>query len=173
MEARASISGNEKQQLIPFLSVLVLSIITSCSALANHAPEDFCHVNNFQNSQPNLFQPLLHYMKNMTDEEFYSHLEWGRPFVVSGVTKGWRANEKWDVKYFRQVFSNFELFSSTFATNASPVFEDSFQEDVYFGIFLNNAELSRCLAMDYSYPSFIPTELQMQGNSTLTKGCDS
>lgn len=160
----------QQHQLVPFPSALVAALLslTNCIALAlcsNHAPEDFCYVNNFQNSQPHFFQPLLHIenLGEITEEEFYSHLEWGRPFVVHGVTKGWRANEKWDVNYFRQAFSEFELFSSTFSTNASPVFEDSLQEDVYFGIFLNNAELARHLAMDYNYPCFIPTQLQMQG----------
>ena len=127
---------------------------------------DFCHVNNFGPSQT-VFHPLsLTCSEELSEEKMHAYMEWGRPFAVSGVTQGWKANEKWSEDYFREVFSNFELFSSTFATNASPVFQSVPQEDVYFGIFLNDAKLSGRLADDYVYPSFIPLPLKMQGTVT-------
>ena len=156
------------------LSIVVTSLLSliSCTVStfsSNSTPEDFCHVNDFNNSQT-LFHPLhLTNIEDMTEKEFFSHLEWGRPFVVHGVTKGWRANQKWNAEYFRHVFSNFELFSSTFATTVSPVFESAPQEDVYFGIFLNDVKLSGLLAEDYNYPSFVPTQLKMQGKISTHK----
>ncbi len=163
--------------LIIGVSTLVTALLSvlSCTALAfssssTPAPEqDFCYVNDFSNSQVQ-FHPLnLTNLGDVTEEGFFADLEWGRPFVVRGVTEGWKANKKWDVEYFRHVFSDFELFSSTFATNASPVFESaSPQEDVYFGIFLNDAKLAAFLAEDYVYPSFVPPHLKMQGKVQST-----
>lgn len=131
------------------------------SSSVHNDQEDFCHINDFDSSRV-AYQPIkLH--SSMEDAVFYSYLELGKPFGVCQVTKKWKANEKWDDNYFKNIFSNFELFSSTFATNVSPRFETVSRRDVYYGIFLNDKNLAGFLANDYSYPSFIPRELKMQG----------
>lgn len=108
---------------------------------------------------------------SLTLEAFYHSMELGKPFCVSGVAKDWQASQKWSEDYFRSVFSEFELFSSTFATNSSPVFESVHREDVYYGIFLNDRGLASFLAADYSYPKFIPQELAMQGGGAIINIC--
>lgn len=132
--------------------------------------EDFCHINDFNNSETT-YQPMQFYphMDNVTDKAFSHHVELGRPFAVGGVTVDWMASQKWTDGYFRSIFSDFELFSSTFATNSSPVFEAHSRRDVYYGIFLNDRNLADFIASDYSYPRFIPKDLVLQGRCFYTR----
>ena len=102
-------------------------------------------------------------MGDVTQTMFYQHADYGRPFVVRGVTKDWTASEKWTEEYFRTTFYNYELFSSTFATNSSPLLDDGSRGDVYYGIFVNDQELAEYLAADYSYPQFIPRNFIVSG----------
>lgn len=125
---------------------------------------DFCHINDF-NSSTITYQSLKTTItKDVTETAFFTNAELGQPFAVSGVGGTWKASTKWNEEYFKNVFSDFELFSSTFATNASPVFGSAPQENIYYGIFLNDKSLADLLANDYTYPSFIPQELNMQGS---------
>ncbi len=131
---------------------------------AQNTSHPFCHVNNFTASEE-VFQHLECINVEHVSESFLSHrVEYGIPFVVSGVTKNWRANTRWTSDYFKEVFSDLELFSSTFATNVSPVF-DSFvnEREIYYGIFLNDRRAADTLALDYTYPSFIPPHMRVQG----------
>lgn len=126
--------------------------------------EDFCHINDF-NSSSTVYQSLHAYpsMEEVTKTTFFNHVELGTPFAVAGVTENWRAKVKWTDGYFRSVFSGFELFSSTFATNSSPTFEPHSRRDVYYGIFINDRNLADFIAQDYSYPAFIPKHLIVSG----------
>ena len=105
-------------------------------------------------------------LEDVADTMVFHHLEYGKPFVVSGVTRHWKANVKWSAEYFKEVFSEFELFSSTFATNVTPVFDIVDDQDVYYGIFLNDRKAAESVAEDYVFPSFIPPHLKVQGNSS-------
>ncbi len=142
--------------------VVVMLFLTLRSAYNCHNI-DFCHINNFNYSKKDYY--YLDLVDGVSQEELYESMELGRPFAVSGVTKEWKATSKWNSKYFRSIFSNVELFSSTFATNTSPVFDAKSPDDrgIYYGIFLNDRDLADHLADDYSYPKFIPEELRMQG----------
>lgn len=134
---------------------------------------DLCHVNDFNATTTttgttttyNLIQ--LVNIEDMTPTVLLKNMEQGQPFCVKGVTEGWKAKERWTEEHFRSVFASFELFSSTFATNASPVFGSSprSDRDVYYGIFVNDNHLAQVLAEDYSYPTFIPQDLKVQGRT--------
>lgn len=138
----------------------VLLMIQLAVPLPGH---DFCYINEFENSTIS-YSKLKALHSGNVRELLRENMEHGQLFVVSDVTNGWKANHRWTHEYFKSLFSNFELFSSTFATNVTPVFEhDSHQEDVYFGIFINDPSLANLLASDYSYPDFIPPELRIQG----------
>ena len=77
----------------------------------------------------------------------------GLPLVVSHVTHNWKANEKWDHKYFEKLFGGSELFSSTFSTLSAPeFFVNQSMKEIYFGAFCKLFQSS------YQYPSFILVE---------------
>ena len=131
---------------------------------------DFCYFNDFNSMTIAYHKIEKTRIDNFTGAAFYKSVEFGIPFVISGVTDGWKANTKWDNLYFKKVFQNFELFSSTFATNASPVFDSVPNDDrIYYGIFINDRGLADMLAEDYDYPPFIPHELKIQGSHTMKK----
>lgn len=124
---------------------------------------DFCHVNDFKASSI-YFKPILYAdIKDVTPAVLLSYAELGQPFVVRNVANEWRAREKWSEQYFQTVFANFELFSSTFATNVSPIFDSLSSKNVYYGIFINDKKLADFMSGDYNYPNFIPEQLKMQG----------
>lgn len=156
--------------LLSILPILSYQYSTpQLSSDGNTHPEDhshlkFCHVNNFSVSN-DTYKMEFTRVNDLTVSFFAESMNLGRPFVVSGVTHNWRANSKWDSDYFRNAFSNFELFSSTFATNTSPMFDNSGVNDryVYYGIFLNDRSVADLIADDYIYPNFIPSHLRMQG----------
>lgn len=126
---------------------------------------DFCHINDFNASDIHYSPIPIAHIKDVTEAMLLSYAEIGQPFVVRNVTDEWKAKERWTGQYFRTLFANFELFSSTFATNASPVFDPnlSSEKDVYYGIFINDQKLADFMAEDYVYPMFIPEMLKMQG----------
>ena len=148
---------------------LILLPIFSHSIINDYAPlnqsrenVDFCHINDFNSLTDLTFEHIVP-TPGATPAVLLSHMERGEPFVVSGVTEGWRAREKWSETYFEEIFANVELFSSTFATNMSPVFQQSSRKDIYYGIFLNDRGLAEFLSKDYTYPNFVPHRLKIQG----------
>ena len=152
--------------------LVVVFITTIVDVTLAQFHEDFCHINDF-NSSKTVYQSLHMYanMEEVTETIFSGHVELGRPFAVSGVTERWRAKDKWTDGYFRSVFSGFELFSSTFATNSSPTFEPHSRRDVYYGIFINDRSLADFIAQDYSYPAFIPKHLIVPGIRYNSETC--
>jgi hypothetical protein len=125
---------------------------------------DFCHVNDFDAPSSILYQSIpLTDIENVTAAVLLSYAEVGQPFVVRNIAREWKAREKWNEQYFQTIFADFELFSSTFATNASPVFGSLPKRDVYYGIFINDKKLADFMSGDYMYPRFIPEELHVQG----------
>ena len=134
------------------------------SYYSQNISQQFCHVNDFSGSSEAYDRLESTHIEDVNDSFVAHNVECGRPFVVSAVTRDWKANEKWDSDYFKSVFSDFELFSSTFATNVSPVFDSTLDEkDMYYGIFLNDRSVAEVVSADYKYPSFIPHHLRMQG----------
>ena len=127
----------------------------------SHQGSEFCYVNSFEQSEQ--FRPII--AVPVTRELVEKHADIGQPFVVSGVTRGWDATSKWNHSYFEEVFQEFALFSSTFATDKSPHFSvsRSVSLDVYYGIFLNDRKLADLVAGDYRYPEFIPSEWRVAG----------
>ena len=125
---------------------------------------DFCHVNDF-GAPSTSYKPIPYAdVRDVTPGVLLSYAETGQPFVVRNVANEWKAREKWNERYFQTVFANFELFSSTFATNASPTFDSVLpKKDVYYGIFINDKELAGFMSEDYEYPWFVPNNLRMQG----------
>jgi len=136
---------------------------SSSSYFSQNASRLFCHVNNFAASDEDFLKLESTSIEDVTDTMVLHHVEYGKPFVVSGVTQHWRANLRWTAEYFKEAFSELELFSSTFATNASPVFGMGDDRDVYYGIFLNDRKAAESVAEDFVFPSFIPPHLRVQG----------
>ena len=125
---------------------------------------EFCYINGFDRSD--YFRTVTSTSLGRTDEEFVRKcMHSGQPFVVSGVTKNWPANWKWNHAYFEEIFQSHKLFSSTFSTTKSPQFSESPSDDVYFGIFLNDRQLAEVVAGDYSYPDFIPEDWRLTGGA--------
>ena len=124
---------------------------------------DFCHKNAFTPSSK--FETLYKTpLDAVTLDHVIEKMNNGLPFVVSHLTHDWAANEKWDHKYFEELFGNSELFSSTFSTLTAPRFSSNqSSEEVYFGVFLNDEKLSKLLQPDYQYPGFIPDEWRSVG----------
>ena len=121
---------------------------------------EFCYVNDFD--APGVhFTPLL-VEAEATLESVTRAVDEGRPFVVGGVTRGWAATGKWSHSYFKELFKNSRLFSSTFSTAKAPRFGDK-DTQTYFGIFLNDPALAELVAMDYGYPDFIPPGWRVRG----------
>ena len=125
---------------------------------------DFCHINDFSASSIHYSPIPIVGVEDVTGAVLLSFADIGQPFAVRNVTNGWKARERWTEQYFGTVFANFELFSSTFTTNVSPIFDPlSSEKDVYYGIFINDQKLADSMAEDYIYPVFIPEKLKMQG----------
>ena len=61
---------------------------------------DFCHVNDFNHSDITYGELDIIELENLTSKMFHKFMDLGQPFVVSGVTNGWRANQKWESGYF-------------------------------------------------------------------------
>lgn len=156
------------EDLLLFLLVLIFNLWSVCNHEfvdgASYQPGegvDFCHVNDFSASNTQ-YEPIpLANIEDLTPAVLLSHAELGQPFAVANVSMDWKAREKWNERYFQNVFANYELFSSTFATNVSPAIDSI--ENVYYGVFINDKVLADFLSEDYNYPSFIPKELKMQG----------
>lgn len=108
-----------------------------------YSSSEFCHVNNFSLTNIVAFHTLHPIHVDDMNETFVMHqVNKGSPFVVSGVTRGWRAGDKWTHSFFKSVFKNEQLFSSTFSTLNSPEFCGDItgvcdDHSVYYGVFLN------------------------------------
>ena len=127
---------------------------------------EFCHVNNFTENSNEEFHAIEKVHVDTLDQFYLSkQFRLGSPFVVTGVTRGWKATEKWDHTYFSKIFKNEELFSSTFSTPSKPEFcqTDECNRNTYYGIFLNNPLLADSLSDDYEYPPFIPGDWWIKG----------
>lgn len=122
---------------------------------------EFCYVNPLERSGN--FRTIT--ATRVTKALVTKYADFGQPFVVSGATRGWAANSKWNHSYFEEVFNGSQLFSSTFATERNPHFSvsRSATQNVYYGIFLNERTLADLVAGDYRYPEFIPTEWRVTG----------
>lgn len=126
----------------------------------------FCYVNDFSASRL-----VYHPVPNATSSTGHvpatsvaSHIDSGLPFLVSGVTDSWPATSRWSHSYFQTIFSDHDLFSSTFSTTELPTFGGGYPDKgVYYGIFLNDPRLAALVAKDYHYPMFIPEELRVHG----------
>ena len=145
--------------LLPIFSYSSISDYASLNRSTEKV--DFCHINDFDSSDLD-FEHIVP-TSGATPAVLLSHMERGEPFAVRGVTEDWSASEKWSESYFEEIFANVDLFSSTFATNVSPVFQQLPRKDVYYGIFLNDKGLAEFLSKDYTYPDFIPHRLKIQG----------
>ena len=126
-----------------------------------HQSSEFCYVNPLERSGN--FRTIT--ATRVTKDLVTKYADFGQPFVVSGATRGWAANSKWNHSYFVEVFNGSELFSSTFATERNPHFSvsRSATQNVYYGIFLNERTLADLVAGDYRYPEFIPAEWRVTG----------
>ena len=134
------------------------------SSITEYSSE-FCYINRFDRSD--YFRTVTSVFLERANEMFVrKSMHYGQPFVVSGVTKDWPANWKWSHAYFEEIFRNHNLFSSTFATSERPQFSES-PSNIYFGIFLNDRQLSEAVAGDYSYPAFIPEDWRLTGETVL------
>ena len=124
---------------------------------------DFCYKNSFPPSDK--FESLDKTPLDLVTFDFVTErMNTGHPFVVSHLTDNWKANKKWDHDYFKELFGNSELFSSTFSTLTAPTFSSNQSaEKIYFGVFMNDERLSKLLQPDYQYPSFIPKEWRNTG----------
>ena len=144
---------------------MITTVAVVLYVIATQADEmvDFCHKNAFTPSSK--FEMLDKIPLNaVTLDYVIEKMNNGLPFVVSHLTHDWAANEKWDHKYFEELFGNSEMFSSTFSTLTAPRFSSNQSaEEVYFGVFLNGEKLSKLLQPDYQYPSFIPEEWRSVG----------
>ena len=122
---------------------------------------EFCYVNPLERSGN--FRTIT--ATRVTKDLVTKYADFGQPFVVSGATRGWAANSKWNHSYFEEVFNGSQLFSSTFATERNPHFSvsRSATQNVYYGIFLNERTLADLVAGDYRYPEFIPAEWRVTG----------
>lgn len=130
----------------------------------------FCYRNVFNRSDP-IAEVERVTLEEATIEFVASRMHLGQPYVVSGVTTGWPANDKWCHDYFRRLFGGHQLFSSTFSTPMSPDFSARTPpQETYYGIFLNSRSSAGLVAGDYSYPSFIPPEWRVTGNEWLHWG---
>jgi len=140
--------------------ICVLNDLSSCSV-------DFCYKNEF--SQRDKFELLKKIpLVDITYEFVVDRMNVGAPFVVSQVAHNWKATDRWTHAYFEKLFANSELFSSTFSTLDMPTFSSNHSmEEVYFGVFLNDEELSERLRSDYQYPNFIPKEWRNIGKWNL------
>ena len=146
---------------------LGLVIVLTALIYEEENNQEFCYVNEFTSSGD--FRSVLSAAPHEATSEFItSAMHFGQPFVVSGVTRNWGANSKWNHSYFESIFKDHELFSSTFATDKSPHFSGSPSvHDVYFGIFLNDRKLAERVAEDYAYPDFIPMQWRATGSNIL------
>ena len=133
------------------------------SAAKTDETVDFCYQNLFTPSEK--FEILDKVsLDAVTLDLVTERMNAGLPFVVSHVTHNWKANEKWNHKYFEKMFGDSELFSSTFSTLSVPEFStNQSTEEIYFGMFLNDDKLSKLLQSDYQYPNFIPVEWRSVG----------
>ena len=141
-----------------------------CKAELDQGTIDLCHVNDFNSTTTPAYRHIqLVNVEDLTPAVLFANMEQGQPFGVKGVTEGWKARGKWTEEHFRSVFASFELFSSTFATNVPPVFGSSPRgdRDIYYGIFVNDKNLAQVLAEDYTYPTFIPQDLTVQGRMQI------
>lgn len=139
--------------------------------LTKESSSEFCHINNFSDTGNHTFHTLVPIHVTDLNETFVmEQVNIGMPFVVSSITKLWRAVDKWDHTFFKSVFRDEQLFSSTFSTLNSPEFCDDTAElcedhNVYYGVFLNNPRLAEYVHEDYQYPEFIPEEWWVKGMS--------
>ena len=146
-------------------SVIVNELVGSIEGSSS----EFCHVNNFSDTSSNAFC-ILHpiHVKDINATFVMHQVNTGSPFVVSGVTRGWKASDKWVHSFFKSLFQKEQLFSSTFSTLNSPQFCDDTagvceDHSVYYGVFLNNPQIAEYLYEDYQYPEFIPEEWWVKG----------
>lgn len=151
--------------------ILIILMKTVCLMGNGSQVNEFCYVNNFKNSTTIKFRMISPTLVDHVNNLFIDQqLQTGSPFMVSGVTKSWKAVEKWSHSYFEKLFKNENLFSSTFSTPKRPEFcsmEDC-SKDVYYGIFLNNQLLAESLSSDYEYPQFLPNEWWIKGKCFFT-----
>lgn len=147
--------------------IFMMSMIHCISMMETGSQvNDFCYINNFKNSTSIKFKLISRSpIDNINSTFIDQQLQTGSPFVVTGVTKSWKAVEKWSHSYFNKLFKDENLFSSTFSTLKRPQFCSigDCSKDVYYGIFLNNQPLAESLSHDYEYPQFIPNEWWIKG----------
>lgn len=146
------------------LALWLAAVLYERKGSQSHQRNEFCYVNSFEQSED--FRPVTSVPVTRLLVQEYADV--GKPFVVSGVTRGWGANSRWSHSYFKEIFQEFTLFSSTFTTDKSPHFSvsQSVARDVYYGIFLNDRKLADLVAGDYRYPEFIPSEWRVTGHNT-------
>ena len=141
----------------------VTTLFQSCSihdSPTTDAETMFCYVTDMSNKTGFQSVPSTSSLEGVA-----THMEWGQPFLVRGVSDNWPAARLWSHAHFRQLFRGHDLFSSTFSTTEQPQFEDDEypNKGIYYGIFLNNEALAAVVAKDYDYPHFIPDQLRLQG----------
>jgi len=147
------------------LGVALLVIVCMMNGMSS-CEVDFCYKNEFLPSDKYEIikkTPL----GAVTHELVVDKMNNGAPFVISQLTHTWKATERWTHAYFQKLFVDSELFSSTFSTLAMPTFSSNqSSKEIYFGMFLNDEELSEKLRPDYEYPAFIPKDWRSIGKLT-------
>ena len=130
----------------------------------------FCYVNNFSPSDN--FGPVTNATPDaQTLSDTGINMSWyvhsGQPFLMSRVTTSWGAVKKWNRAYLAEMVGSQELFSSTFSTLEKPVLGQFADDEVYYGIFLNDPTLAALVARDYHYPDFIPEHWRVTGEENV------
>eukprot|EP00118_Oscarella_pearsei_P012884 m.98257 g.98257 ORF g.98257 m.98257 type:complete len:287 (+) comp36974_c0_seq4:633-1493(+) len=89
-------------------------------------------------------------------------IDLGHPFIVRSVANKWPAIRSWNHDYFKRIFPDDVLVSSSFSATPShpqPTFSanETTKVQTYYGVFINDPSLSTPITRDYERPSFVPS----------------